>query len=88
VSPWASRMAASARDRNHRCGVLAGIAASHWSARLARFRLRVRPLRRRLLPQLGGPLHGVEALPDGAPVPRRVHRLSRRPGGAMRPAVS
>src|SRR5689334_7440731 len=31
-----------------------------------------------LLPQLVDPLHRDEALPDGAPVPRPVHRLSCR----------
>src|SRR5262252_6818400 len=37
-----------------------------------------------LLSQLGDPLHGVEALPDGTPVPRRVHRVSRPLGENMR----
>ena len=35
-----------------------------------------------------GSMHGVEALPGGAPIPRRVHRLSRRPGGDMRAVVA
>jgi hypothetical protein len=39
TSPLDSRIAASARDRNHLCAVLIGMSVSHCCARSGRFRL-------------------------------------------------